>query len=70
MNRIMILEGELRARTYSDTLKYVFKNYLLEPSYTVGESNGTPLQYSCLENPRDREPGGLQSMGSLRVGHD
>ena len=53
MNRIMILEGELRARTYSDTLKYVFKNYLLEPSYTVGESNGTPLQYSYLENPMD-----------------
>ena len=20
---------------------------------TVGEGNGTPLQYSCLENPRD-----------------
>ena len=20
---------------------------------TVGESNGTPLQYSCLENPMD-----------------
>ena len=20
----------------------------------VGEGNGTPLQYSCLENPRDR----------------
>ena len=85
---------------------------------TVGESNGTPLQYSCLENPMDggawwaavhgvaegrtwlgdftftfhfralekemathsrtlawripwmEEPGGLQSMGSLRVGHD
>ena len=83
-----------------------------------GEGNGTPLQYSCLENPMDRgawwaaihgvsksqtqlsnfsltfhfgalekemathsstlawkipwmeEPGGLQSMGSLRVGHD
>ena len=33
-----------------------------------GEGNGTPLQYSCLENPMD---GGawweLQSMGSLRV---
>ena len=28
------------------------------------------LQYSCLENPRDREPGGLLSMGSHRVGHD
>ena len=62
-----------------------------------GEGNGKPLQYSCLENPMDRErvgyrpwyskmaphsstsawkipwteePGRLQSMGSLRVGHD
>ena len=26
--------------------------------------NGNPLQYSCLENPMDREPGRLQSMGS------
>ena len=34
------------------------------------EGNGTPLQYSCLENPMDGEPGGLQSMGSLRVGHN
>ena len=84
----------------------------------MGEGNGTPLQYSCLENPMDggawkaavhgvaksrarhsdftftfhfhalekemaphsstlawkipwmEEPGRLQSMGSLRVGHD
>ena len=28
------------------------------------------LQYSCLENPMDRGPGGLLSMGSHRVGHD
>ena len=34
------------------------------------EGNGTPLQYSCLENPMDGEPGGLPSMGSHRVGHD
>ena len=34
------------------------------------EGNGTPLQCSCLENPMDGEPGGLQSMGSLRVGQD
>ena len=27
------------------------------------------LQCSCLENPRDREPGGLPSMESDRVGH-
>ena len=26
-------------------------------------SPGTPLQYSCLENPWTEEPGGLQSMG-------
>ena len=34
------------------------------------EGNGNPLQYSCLENPVVGEPGRLQSMGSLRVGHD
>ena len=34
-----------------------------------GEGNGNPLQYSCLENPLD-EPGGLQSTGSQRIGHD
>ena len=36
----------------------------------AGEGNGTPLQYSCLENPMTEEPGRLQSMGSWRVGHD
>ena len=36
----------------------------------IGEENGNPLQCSCLENPRDGEPGGLLSMGSHRVGHD
>ena len=35
-----------------------------------GEGNGNPLQYSCLESPRDGEPGGLLSMGSHRVGHN
>ena len=34
------------------------------------EGNGTPLQYSCLENPWTEEPGRLQSMGSLGVRHD
>jgi len=36
----------------------------------IGEGNGNPLQCSCLENPREGEPGGLPSMGSHRVGHD
>ena len=35
-----------------------------------GEGNGNPLQYSCLENSMDREPGRLQFMGLPRVGHD
>ena len=35
-----------------------------------GGGHGNPLQYSCLENPWTEEPGRLQSMGSLRVGHD
>ena len=34
------------------------------------EGNVNPIQYSCLENPGTEEPGGLQSMGSHRVGHD
>ena len=34
-----------------------------------GGGNGNPLQYSCLENSWTEEPGGLQSMGSQRVGH-
>ena len=28
-----------------------------------GEGCGYPLQYSCLENPLNRGPGGLQSRG-------
>ena len=38
-----------------------------------GGGHGSPLQYSCLENPcgqRTEEPDGLQSMGLQRVRHD
>ena len=38
-------------------------------SYYLREGNGNPLQYYCLENPRDRG-GGLPSMDSHRVRHD
>ena len=33
-------------------------------------TDGNPLQYSCLENLMDEEPGRLQFMGSLSVGYD
>ena len=99
-------------------LWYPLKNLISYGSKQTGEGSGTPLQYSCLENPMDGgaweaavhgvtksqtqlsdftftfhfhalekemathssvlawripgtgEPGRLQSMGSLRVGHD
>ena len=40
----------------------------LESSPGGGSDN--PLQYSCLENPMDEEPGGLQSIGLRRVRPD
>ena len=46
--------------------KHFFKSFCV----VTGEGNGTPLQYSCLENPMVEEPGRLQSMRSLSVGHD
>ena len=62
---------------FMDLLQYIYLS--LSPiiiiifnygSIILGEGNGNPLQYSCLENPWTEEPGRLQSMGSLRVGHD
>ena len=36
-----------------------------------GGGHGNPLQYFLLgESPRTEEPGGLQCMGSPRVGHE
>ena len=35
-----------------------------------GGRHSNPLQYSCLENPWTEEPGGLQSIGSQRIGHN
>ena len=40
------------------------------PGRSTGEGNGYLLQYSCLGNPMVVEPGGLQSVGSQRAGHD
>ena len=35
-----------------------------------GEGNGSPLQYSCLENPMDRGAWQATVHGVSRVGHD
>ena len=39
-------------------------------STASGRRQRRPLQRSRLDTPGTAEPGGLQSMGSLRVGHD
>ena len=51
----------------SDTTERIHFHFSLS---CIGEGNGNPLQCSCLENPRDGEPGGLSSLGLHRVGHD
>ena len=38
--------------------------------HKFGEGNGTPLQYSCLENPMDGGAGWAAVHGVARVGHD
>ena len=35
-----------------------------------GVGNGSPLQYSCLENPKDRGVWQATAYGVARVGHD
>ena len=35
-----------------------------ESGRSPGEENGNPLHYSCLGNPMEREPVGLQLMAS------
>ena len=42
---------------------------VLELGGWPGEGNGHLLQDSCLGNPWTEEPGGLQYMGSQKVGH-
>ena len=37
---------------------------------SLGGGHGNPLQYSCLEIPWTEEPGGLQSIGLQRAGHN
>ena len=37
---------------------------------SLGEGNGNPLQYSCLEDPMDRGTWQVRVHGITRVGHD
>ena len=46
----MIQQSHSRAYTKKKKKKTLIR----KDTHTLGEGNGTPLQYSCLENPMDR----------------
>jgi len=48
----------------SDTTERLHFHFSLS---CIGGGNGSPLQCSCLENPRDGKPGGLPSMGRIEL---
>ena len=52
------------SRTRLSDFTFTFHFHALE------KEMATHSKCSCLENPRDGEPGGLLSMGSHRVGHN
>ena len=41
-----------------------------QPRQYIREGNGNPLQYSCLENPRDRGVCWAAVYGVAQIGHD
>ena len=61
------IRTELGARDCCYQRALVKLRHVASQTIPLGQSD----QYSCLENPMDREePGRLQSMGLLRVGHN
>ena len=64
------LDSILKSRDITLPTKVRLVKAMVFPVVMYGEGSGTPLQYFCLENPWMEEPVWLQSMGSLRVGHD
>ena len=46
------------------------KRFYITTLHYLGEGNGNPLQYSCLENPMDGGAWWATVHGSQRVRHD
>ena len=61
------VHGIFQARVLAHANNNVVRLLLLCHFYNV---NGNPLQYLAWSIPWMEEPGGLQSMGLLRLGHD
>ena len=59
--------------SFSDVFRYVFLKLLYLPETILGDSEKAMAPHSSTpawKIPWTEEPGGLQSMGSLRVGDD
>ena len=59
-----VVHGVTEGRTRLSDFPFTFHLHALEKEMATHSS------VLGLENPRDREPGGLPSMGSQRVRHD
>ena len=46
---ILTMKNTIWGRSESKIINYILQIL----GYRIGEGNGTPLQYSCLENPMD-----------------
>ena len=57
------MESGPHGRNSEDEYRSVTCRLLLISKPFCHSGSGTPLQYSCLENPWTEEPGRLQSMG-------
>ena len=53
---LLAVQGTLKSLLQHDSSKALILRlgFYQSLNYRVGEGNGTPLQYSCLENPMDR----------------
>ena len=54
----------------NEQFEHLFMCLLVVCMSSFGEGNGTPLSTLAWKIPWMEEPGRLQSMGLLRVGHD
>ena len=64
INNLTKIRADMKLKLQNMSLK---AQLLVMTLTIIGEGNGNPLQYYCLENPMDREePGRLQSAGSQK----
>ena len=64
------IESKEHLQRNKQVIFYSKRVKLGKTKHSFGEGNGTPLQYSCLENPMDGGAWWYAVHGVARVGHD